>query len=225
MISVLYVEDNVEIGEWVERELVESGMTVTWLKSGDEAVSLAENHELVILDVMLPGIDGFTVGQRIKNKYADKPLIMLTALGAVEDKVQGLGFADDYLTKPFSMEELIARINMLMRRQGQGQRQNEMIEIEHLKVYLNEHQVFDDRNDEEIRLTAKELKIFFFLLENKNQILTKEQIYEAVWNESYIPGDKSINVHIRHLREKIEDDSSKPKIIETIRGIGYRVRL
>ena len=225
MISVLYVEDNVEIGEWVERELVESGMTVTWLKSGDEAVSLAENHELVILDVMLPGIDGFTVGQRIKNKYADKPLIMLTALGAVEDKVQGLGFADDYLTKPFSMEELIARINMLMRRQGQGQRQNEMIEIEHLKVYLNEHQVFDDRNDEEIRLTAKELKIFFFLLENKNQILTKEQIYEAVWNESYIPGDKSINVHIRHLREKIEDDSSQPKIIETIRGIGYRVRL
>ncbi|WP_166627089.1 response regulator transcription factor [Jeotgalicoccus sp. S0W5] len=225
MISVLYVEDNVEIGEWVERELVESGMTVTWLKSGDEAVSLAENHELVILDVMLPGIDGFTVGQRIKNKYADKPLIMLTALGAVEDKVQGLGFADDYLTKPFSMEELIARINMLMRRQGQGQRQNEMIEIEHLKVYLNEHQVFDDRNDEEIRLTAKELKIFFFLLENKNQILTKEQIYEAVWNESYIAGDKSINVHIRHLREKIEDDSSQPKIIETIRGIGYRVRL
>ncbi|WP_026866723.1 response regulator transcription factor [Jeotgalicoccus marinus] len=225
MISVLYVEDNVEIGEWVERELVDSGMTVTWLKSGDEAVSLAENHELVILDVMLPGIDGFTVGQRIKNKYADKPLIMLTALGAVEDKVQGLGFADDYLTKPFSMEELIARINMLMRRQGQGQRQNEMIEIEHLKVYLNEHQVFDDRNDEEIRLTAKELKIFFFLLENKNQILTKEQIYEAVWNESYIAGDKSINVHIRHLREKIEDDSSQPKIIETIRGIGYRVRL
>lgn len=222
---MLYVEDNVEIGEWVERELVESGMTVTWLKSGDEAVSLAENHDLVILDVMLPGIDGFTVGQRIKNKYADKPLIMLTALGAVEDKVQGLGFADDYLTKPFSMEELIARINMLMRRQGQGQRQNEMIEIEHLKVYLNEHQVFDDRNDEEIRLTAKELKIFFFLLENKNQILTKEQIYEAVWNESYIAGDKSINVHIRHLREKIEDDSSQPKIIETIRGIGYRVRL
>ncbi|QQD84921.1 response regulator transcription factor [Jeotgalicoccus sp. ATCC 8456] len=225
MISVLYVEDNVEIGEWVERELVESGMTVTWLKSGDEAVSLAENHELVILDVMLPGIDGFTVGQRIKNKYADKPLIMLTALGAVEDKVQGLGFADDYLTKPFSMEELIARINMLMRRQGQGQRQNEMIEIEHLKVYLNEHQVFEGKNDDEIRLTAKELKIFFFLLENKNQILTKEQIYEAVWNESYIPGDKSINVHIRHLREKIEDDSSQPKIIETIRGIGYRVRL
>ncbi|MCK1976155.1 response regulator transcription factor [Jeotgalicoccus huakuii] len=225
MTSVLYVEDNVEIGEWVERELVESGMTVTWLKSGDEAVSLAENHDLVILDVMLPGIDGFTVGQRIKNKYADKPLIMLTALGAVEDKVQGLGFADDYLTKPFSMEELIARIKMLMRRQGQGQRQNELIEIEHLKVYLNEHQVFEGKNDDEIRLTAKELKIFFFLLENKNQILTKEQIYEAVWNESYIPGDKSINVHIRHLREKIEDDSSQPKIIETIRGIGYRVRL
>lgn len=222
---MLYVEDNVEIGEWVERELVESGMTVTWLKSGDEAVSLAENHDLVILDVMLPGIDGFTVGQRIKNKYADKPLIMLTALGAVEDKVQGLGFADDYLTKPFSMEELIARIKMLMRRQGQGQRQNELIEIEHLKVYLNEHQVFEGKNDDEIRLTAKELKIFFFLLENKNQILTKEQIYEAVWNESYIPGDKSINVHIRHLREKIEDDSSQPKIIETIRGIGYRVRL
>lgn len=225
MTSVLYVEDNVEIGEWVERELVESGMTVTWLKSGDEAVSLAENHDLVILDVMLPGIDGFTVGQRIKNKYADKPLIMLTALGAVEDKVQGLGFADDYLTKPFSMEELIARIKMLMRRQGQAQRQNELIEIEHLKVYLNEHQVFEGKNDDEIRLTAKELKIFFFLLENKNQILTKEQIYEAVWNESYIPGDKSINVHIRHLREKIEDDSSQPKIIETIRGIGYRVRL
>ncbi len=225
MTSVLYVEDNVEIGEWVERELVESGMTVTWLKSGDEAVSLAENHDLVILDVMLPGIDGFTVGQRIKNKYADKPLIMLTALGAVEDKVQGLGFADDYLTKPFSMEELIARVKMLMRRQGQGQRQNELIEIEHLKVYLNEHQVFEGKNDDEIRLTAKELKIFFFLLENKNQILTKEQIYEAVWNESYIPGDKSINVHIRHLREKIEDDSSQPKIIETIRGIGYRVRL
>lgn len=222
MTTVLYIEDNEEIGGWVEDELNDSGMKVIWLKSGGEVFDYIEDVDFVILDVMLPGIDGFSLGTRIKQREPDMPIIMLTARTAVEDKVHGLGFADDYLTKPFHMEELIARIMMIQRRSGHHH--EAVIHLNHLEVYPESRRIVKIANGEDILLSGKEFKIFFYLVDHLNQVLTKEQIYEAIWEEAFIEGDKSINVHVRHLREKIEEDAGHPKIIETIRGIGYRVR-
>lgn len=219
---VLYVEDNKEIGYWVTTELKKAGYQVDWLTSGEEALEKTGDADIMILDVLLPGLDGFTLGQRIKKAYPDKPIIMLTARTALEDKLHGLTFADDYLTKPFQPQELIARIEVLLRRTGQSA--NESLTLHHLEVYPKSHQIMDREKDEEIVLTGKEYKIFFYLIANLNQILTKEQIYEAVWEEPYFEGDKALMVHIRHLREKIERNPSEPNILKTVRGIGYRVK-
>ena len=170
---------------------------------------------------MLPGLDGFTVGQRIKRNHPEVPILMLSARTSVDDKLQGLQFADDYVTKPFHPEELAARIEVLLRRH---QREvPDSIQIGHLTIHMLENRIVTNDGNE-IILTAKQHQIFMYLLRHPNQILTKEQLYEGVWGESYIDGDKTLMVHIRYLREKIEIDPSMPTIVETIRGIGYRVK-
>lgn len=219
--NILYIEDDVEIGSIVKEDLEQRGYFVNWMTSGEEAEKSLEDTDLVILDVMLPGLDGFTVGQRLKNSRPEVPILMLSARTAVDDKLQGLQFADDYVTKPFHPEELIARIEVLFRR---NQRTfHEVIQIGHITVNMVENRI-SKSSGEEVMLTAKQHQIFMYLLQHPNQILTKEQLYEAVWGESYLDGDKTLMVHIRHLREKIEVNPSAPKIIETIRGLGYRVR-
>lgn len=222
MRKLLYIEDDKEIGSWVKADLEDRGFHVDWLESGEGAVSALNGHDLVVLDVMLPGLDGFTVGQRIKKEMPEIPILMLSARTSVDDKVQGLQFADDYLTKPFHPDELAARIEVLLRRSGQQTHQE--LKLGHLMVNLGENRIVDSRTNNEIVLTGKQYQIFMYFLRHPNQILTKEQIYEAVWGEQYIDGDKSIMVHIRHLREKIEEDPGNPLILETIRGIGYRVK-
>ncbi|MBW4841078.1 MAG: response regulator transcription factor [Paenibacillaceae bacterium] len=221
--NLLYIEDDPEIGEWVYANLQERGYTVTWLKSGEQAVEKAADCQLVILDVMLPGLDGFTVGGRLKQQYPELPVLMLSARTSIDDKLQGLKFADDYLTKPFHPDELAARIEVLLRRSG-GSADPEPLQLKHLLVYEKENRIIDQGTNEEIVLTGKQFHIFAYLLRHLGQILTKEQIYEAVWNEPYLDGDKTLMVHIRHLREKLERDPANPEVIETIRGIGYRVR-
>ncbi|WP_075983252.1 response regulator transcription factor [Bacillus massilinigeriensis] len=222
MKHILYIEDDLEIGKWVKEDLETRGYRVDWLTSGDQATSHIQMADLAILDVMLPGLDGFTVGQRLKKVKPEVPIMMLSARTAVDDKLQGLQFADDYLTKPFHPEELAARIEVLLRRSGQSFASE--IQLEHIKVLLNENRILDDRTGEELILTGKQYQIFMYLLRHPNQILTKEQIYESVWGEPYLEGDKTLMVHIRYLRERIEKNPSSPTIIETIRGIGYRVR-
>lgn len=221
--NLLYIEDDIEIGEWVSENLRERGYDVTWLTSGEQAVEQAADRHLVILDVMLPGLDGFTVGGRLKQQYPDLPVLMLSARTSIDDKLQGLKFADDYLTKPFHPDELAARIEVLLRRSGESPAA-EPIHLKHLLVYEKENRITDEATGEEIVLTGKQFHIFTYLLRHLGQILTKEQIYEAVWNEPYLDGDKTLMVHIRHLREKLERDPANPEVIETIRGIGYRVR-
>src|SRR5690606_7496224 len=130
-------------------------------------------------------------------------------------------FADDYLTKPFHPDELWARIEVLLRR---SQRFEEMLELQHLRIHTKDLRIVDKRTGDELVLTGKQYYLFQYFIRHLNQILTKEQIYEAVWGEPYIEGDKTLMVHIRYLREKIEQDPAQPKIIETIRGIGYRVK-
>lgn len=218
--EILYIEDDIEIGMIVQEDLEQRGYSVQWLTSGEGADEVLGNADLVILDVMLPGLDGFSVGQRLKRKRPEVPILMLSARTAVDDKLHGLQFADDYVTKPFHPEELVARIEVLFRRNQHLM--PETIQLDNLFVNMTANSIL--KHGEEITLTAKQHQIFMYLLRHPNQILTKEQLYEGVWGEPFIEGDKTLMVHIRYLREKIEEHPSTPKIIETIRGIGYRVR-
>jgi len=222
MTRILYIEDDRDIGSWTSGDLAKRGYEVTWRTSGEHAGELAQEADLVILDVMLPGLDGFTIGQRLKKQQPDLPILVLSARTAVDDKLQGLNFADDYMTKPFHPEELAARIQVLLRRGPQRDEQTLM--LEHLRILLPGGQITDTRTGEEILLSGKQFQIFMYLLRHPGRVLTKEQIYEAVWGEPYLDGDKTLNVHIRYLREKIEADPSQPAIIQTVRGIGFRVR-
>lgn len=222
MKHILYVEDEREIGEWVERDLTERGYRVTWLTDGNRVLEHLDGVDLVILDVMLPGLDGFTVGHRIKQRDPDLPVLMLSARTAVEDKVEGLSFADDYLTKPFHPDELAARVEVLLRRFGTPSAQP--VKLQHLDVYMQENRVVDRETGREVTLTGKEYRLLDFFLRHPNQILTKEQLYEAVWEEAFAGGENTLMVHIRHLREKIERNPSRPTIIQTVRGLGYRVK-
>lgn len=220
--TILYIEDDKEIGSFVHEHLQMRGFQVKWLKNGERAVEEAAGCDLIILDVMLPGLDGFTVGQRLKKAEPSIPLMMLSARTSIDDKLQGLQFADDYLTKPFHPDELTARIEVLLRRFGA--QPNEPTAVKHLLVYEKENRIVNGETSEEIALTGKQFHIFSYLLRHLGQIMTKEQIYEAVWGESYIDGDKTLMVHIRYLREKLERNPASPEVIETVRGIGYRVR-
>ncbi|PGM60037.1 DNA-binding response regulator [Bacillus cereus] len=222
MTHILYVEDELEIGEWVKRELEKQEYEVSWFTSEKGINEVCETADVIVLDVMLPGLDGFTLGQRFKSEYPDTPIIILTARTTLEDKIYGLTFADDYITKPFHPKELMARIEVLLRRYNKDGA--EVQHVKHLKVFMKDYRIVDTDTDDEIVLSGKQHQIFFYLMKNMNRTLTKEQIFEAVWNESYIEGDKSLMVHIRHLREKIERNPSSPKIIEIIRGIGYRCK-
>ncbi|MNO23349.1 Transcriptional regulatory protein WalR [compost metagenome] len=221
-VTLLYIEDDREIGSAVSADLREREYAVRWLESGEGAIEAAAGCQLVILDVMLPGLDGFTVGQRLKRAYPNLPILMLSARTSIDDKLQGLEFADDYLTKPFHPDELAARIEVLLRRTGAVM--SIPLTLKHLMVYEGDNRIIEAASGKEILLTGKQFQIFSYLLRHLGQILTKEQIYEAVWGESYIEGDKTLMVHIRYLREKLELDPAAPEIIETVRGIGYRVR-
>lgn len=222
MFRILYIEDEKEIGQWVTKDLMERGYEVTWLESGEEVDKHIAYKDIAILDVMLPGLDGFSIGKRIKRENKEIPILMLSARTSVEDKLEGLNFADDYLTKPFHPDELVARVEVLLRRY---QKNDDVLELQHLKIFTKEMRIMHTETDEEIQLTGKQFYLFQYFIRHLNQILTKEQLYEGVWGESYIEGDKTLMVHIRYLREKIEINPAKPAIIETIRGIGYRVKL
>lgn len=221
VIQILYIEDEIEIGQWVKDELTEKGYKVVWLKNGDDILQYLPNSDIVILDIMLPGLDGFSLGKRIKKHMTDIPILMLSARTAVEDKIEGLSFADDYVTKPFHPDELIARIEVLLRR---FQKNDDILEVKHLLIHTKDMKIIHRHTSEEILLTGKQYHLFQYFIRNVNQILTKEQLYEGVWKETYMEGDKTLMVHIRYLREKLEINPSKPEIIETIRGIGYRVK-
>ena len=174
---------------------------------------------------MLPGIDGFEILKRIREKGIKTPVLLLTALDGIEDRVKGLDYgADDYLVKPFAFDELMARIRVLLRRNSTNGNSNasNIFSIANLTVNCNSHDVF--RNDVPIKLSTREFTILEYMIRNKERVLSREQIEQHIWNYDYEGGTNVIDVYIRYLRKKIDKDF-EPKLIHTVRGIGYVLKV
>lgn len=163
-------------------------------------------------------------GQRLKKEHPAVPIVMLSARTSIDDKLHGLDFADDYVTKPFHPDELAARIEVQLRKAGTAVSTDAALKLDHLSIYEKDNRIVNEETGDEIILSGKQFHIFAYLLRHMGMIRTKEQIYEAVWNEPYLDGDKTLMVHIRHLREKLELDPANPVVIQTVRGVGYRVK-
>ncbi len=225
--TVLVVEDEENILEAVRYNLTKEGYDVIAAGDGEVGLDLARtaNPDLVILDIMLPKLDGFQVCQLLRRE-TDTPIIMLTARGEETDRVVGLELgADDYVTKPFSMRELLARVKALLRRsdltnQDRHAEASSYVKTGNLTLDLARHQA--TINDQPLNLKPREFALLVLLVSNNGRAFSRDQILEELWSRDYIGDVRTVDVHIRWLREKIEVDPSAPKRIITIRGIGYR---
>ncbi len=229
MSKILIVEDEEAIAELEKDYLELNDFEVTMENSGDTglATALSEEFDLIILDLMLPGIDGFEICRRIREEK-NVPILMVSAKKDDIDKIRGLGLgADDYLTKPFSPSELVARVKAHMARYerlvGSHTKENDIIEIRGIRIDKTARRVFI--NDEEKTFTTKEFDLLTFLAENPNHVFTKEEIFREIWDMDSIGDIATVTVHIKKIREKIETDTSKPQYIETIWGVGYRFKV
>ena len=224
MIKVLVVEDEEKIARFIELELIHEGYKVIKVNNGREGLEIAEKGEvdLVLLDVMLPELNGLEVLRRLR-KTSDIPVIMLTARDAVMDKVSGLDAgADDYITKPFAIEELLARIRTALKKRIVTVKKDEdVIKCGLLSLDKMKHKVMYDNN--EIELTNREFTLLQILMENKNIVLTRDVLIEKACGYDYIGETNVIDVYIRFLRTKI-DDVFNTKIITTVRGVGYVIK-
>ena len=220
---LLVVEDEKKLNDLITKKLEKEYYGVDSCFDGEEAIRYVEGteYDAIILDIMLPKLDGFEVIKRIRAKKNKVPILLLTARDNIDDKVKGLDYgADDYLVKPFIFEELMARIRVLLRRNS-GNADN-IITIANLKVDLDAKTVF--RDDVLIKLSGREYSILEYLIRNKGKILPRERIEDHIWNYEYEGGTNVIDVYIRYLRKKI-DDSYTPKLIHTVRGLGYVLRV
>ena len=229
MSRILIVEDEEAIAELEKDYLELNDFEVMIENSGDTglATALAEDFDLIILDLMLPGIDGFEICKRIREQK-NVPILMVSAKKDDIDKIRGLGLgADDYLTKPFSPSELVARVKAHMARYnrlvGSHTKENDMVEIRGIRIDKTARRVFVDGTEK--IFTTKEFDLLTFLAENPNHVYTKEEIFREIWDMDSIGDIATVTVHIKKIREKIEADTSKPQYIETIWGVGYRFKL
>ncbi|MBO1625387.1 response regulator transcription factor [Bacillus arachidis] len=225
---ILLVEDDVSIQEMIEKYLTKEGFQITIASDGEEGVLtfLKGSFDLIILDIMMPKLDGLEVVRIIREKSA-VPILMMSAKDTDVDKAIGLGLgADDYICKPFSMIELAARVKAGIRRSTKysaTEQKEEMIGIGDLKIDPINFTV--QKKEKQLKLTLKEFEILKLFVKNQNRVFTKAQIYNLIWNEEYYGDDNVINVHMRRLREKIEDDPSNPEYIKTLWGIGYKLEV
>ncbi len=221
MPSVLFVEDEAMLLDLVSKHLESEGFTVIRSANGDQGLELArsEHPDVCILDVMLPGLDGLSLC-RILRKESDVPIILLTARGAEIDRVIGLeSGADDYVVKPFSLMELTARVRAAMRRVPR--RHGERLQSGDLSLDLTARRVFV--GEREVNLTHKEFELLATLLRNKGAVLSREFLITQVWGYDFEGDPRTVDVHIRWLREKLESDPSHPTHLQTVRGVGYRI--
>jgi DNA-binding response OmpR family regulator len=229
MSRILIVEDEVAIAELEKDYLELSGFEVEVENEGMTGLAraLAEDFDLFILDLMLPGIDGFEICKQIREKK-NTPILMVSAKKDDIDKIRGLGLgADDYVTKPFSPSELVARVKAHMARYerlvGSNVVENDIIEIRGIKIDKTARRVWI--NGEEKQFTTKEFDLLTFLAENPNHVYTKEELFREIWEMESIGDIATVTVHIKKIREKVEVDTSKPQYIETIWGVGYRFKV
>ena len=221
--KILIIEDEKQIARFLELELQHEGYIVAIKHDGQEGLIAVEQNmpHLVILDLMLPGLNGMEVCRRIRQ-FSEVPIIMLTARSEVMDKVMGLDIgANDYMTKPFAVEELFARIRMVMRKKDSEELPKNILELGDLVLDLSDHSVI--RGKEPIALTKREYDLLEYLIKNKGIVLTRDQILENVWGFDYVGETNSVDVYIRYLRNKV-DEKHKKKLIHTVRGVGYLVR-
>jgi DNA-binding response OmpR family regulator len=227
--KILIIEDEVAIAE-LERDYLElSDFQVEIENNGDVGLkrALEEDFDMYILDLMLPGIDGFEICRRIRE-IKNTPILMVSAKKDDIDKIRGLGLgADDYITKPFSPSELVARVKAHLARYerliGSSVKENDVIEIRGIRIDKTARRVWV--NDEEKQFTTKEYDLLTFLAEHPNHVFTKEELFREIWDMESIGDIATVTVHIKKIREKVEIDTAKPQYIETIWGVGYRFKV
>lgn len=229
MSRILIIEDEEAIADLEKDYLELNDFEVVIENSGDTglATALSEEFDLIILDLMLPGIDGFEICKRIREDK-NVPILMVSAKKDDIDKIRGLGLgADDYLTKPFSPSELVARVKAHMARYtrlvGTHTKENDIVEVRGIRIDKTARRVFIDGVEK--TFTTKEFDLLTFLAENPNHVFTKEELFREIWDMDSIGDIATVTVHIKKIREKIETDTSKPQYIEAIWGVGYRFKL
>lgn len=224
MTRILLVEDEEKLARFVELELTHEGYQVEKAFDGRTGLDMAEKggYDLLLLDIMLPGLNGLEVLRRLRKNGDSVPVIMLTARDAVMDKVTGLDMgADDYVTKPFSIEELLARIRAALRKQIVQKKEDNLLTCADLSVDVSRHRV--TRGGKEIELTGREFSLLQFFMENKTIVLSRDQLLEKVWGYDYMGETNVVDVYVRYLRGKI-DEGFEPKLLQTVRGVGYVLR-
>lgn len=227
MKKILIIEDDDHIIELLKFNVESNGYAVSVAMDGHEGLNKAVNElpDLILLDLMLPGIDGIDICNKLKNKDRTKdiPIIMLTAKGHETDKILGLEIgADDYITKPFSVRELMTRIKVVFRRYTAdiSHEKESKITVGALEIDHEKHEV--TLNGNVVKLTLKEYQLLEYLAENRGKVLSRNALLDRVWGYDYFGETRTVDVHIRHLRKKIEDDNAE--LIETIRGVGYKIK-
>ncbi|MGI8925554.1 MAG: response regulator [Tepidiformaceae bacterium] len=224
--TVLVVEDEETLLFTLAHNLRREGYVVLTAARGDDGLALARDKrpDLIVLDVMLPGIDGIQVC-RLLRRDMDVPIIMLTALGGESDRVAGLDIgADDYLAKPFGMRELLARVRALLRRTGRDAKPAAMgmavdLSVGNLRIDVKRREAY--RKGVPLRLKPKEFELLVFFLQHPGQVFSREQILDEVWGFDFSGGERTVDVHVRWLRQKIEPDAANPVRLKTVRGSGY----
>ncbi len=224
MKKVLVVDDEKSIVKGIKFSLEQDDMQVDVAYDGEEAITKARDndYDMILLDIMLPGHSGLEVCQMVRE-FSDVPIIMLTAKGEDMDKILGLEYgADDYITKPFNILEVKARIKAIFRRNSKGgsdKNDAKTIETKGLKIDVDSRRVYIE--DKEVNLTAKEFDLVYLLVSNPNKVYSRDQLLKTIWGSTY-PGDaRTVDVHVRRLREKIETTPAEPKYIHTKWGVGY----
>lgn len=221
---VLVVDDEIEIVELVRDYLEREGFGVITAGDGQEAIAAARRQkpDLIVLDIMLPKIDGFEVCRQLRGEMV-VPILLLSAKGQEVDKILGLGLgADDYITKPFSPGELVARVKAHLRRSTLLSKTNEESSLSFGELVIDVHGYRVTCCGREVALPSREFELLRFLAQNPNQVFTREQLFEKVWGYDYIGDDSTVTVHIRRIREKLEQDPRNPRYLKTVWGVGYK---